>query len=135
MLDFLHNMGIRWKGKACDKNHAYAVLAIAPYTQNEALRKAVKALENVTMKFSSDPTMLMRVCQTLKAETPGADEKLTKMKIFVEDLHVQLLCGHAAARGAGLSTDVLIGSRNDKAARVGPSLAPGSWGIGDGRGG
>ena len=95
----------------------------------------MKALENVTMKFTSDPTMLMRVCQTLKAETPGADEKLAKMKIFVEDLHLQLLSGYVAARGAGLTTDIMIGGRSDKAARVGPSLAPGPWGIGDGRGG
>ena len=135
MQEFLHDKGIHWKGRACDRNVAFAVLSIAPYTKDEALHKAVKALENVIMKFSGDPTMLMRVCQTLKAETPGADEKLKKMKTFVEDLHVQILCGHAVNRGAGLTTEAMIGTRNDKAARVGPSLAPGSWGIGDGRGG
>ena len=135
MLAYLNTMGIRWKGRACDRNLAFAVLAIAPFTLSEALHNAVKALEDVTMKFSSDWTILMRVCQAMKAETPGADEKLAKMKVFVEDLHVQLLCGHLAARGAGLTQEVVSGTKTDKAARVGPSLAPGSWGIGDGRGG
>ena len=135
MMEFLQRMGIRWKGKPCEKSIAYAVINIAPFAKDEGLHKLVKALENVTMKFTSDPTMLMRVCQTLKAETSGADEKLAKMKIFVEDLHLQLLSGYVAARGANLTTDIMIGGRSDKAARVGPSLAPGPWGIGDGRGG
>jgi len=59
-------LGITYNGKPLERNLAYAILAILPYTRAIAASSAVKSLETVAPSILADPTKVMRACTTLK---------------------------------------------------------------------
>ena len=103
-------LGITYNGKPLERNLAYAILAILPYTRAIAASSAVKSLETVAPSMLADPTKVMRACTTLKKNVL-VDDWIDAFVYWIESLHVDTLCGDMKVEEA--STEFLVGAKKN----------------------
>ena len=128
----LEAVGVQWKGKACKRDLAYSLLAVAPYTKTAKCVTATRRLEGACPTFFSDSTRLTRVAQVISKESGSADEADKTWATLMDWVRVCILArAEGAATVGDFTVDNWIGNSNGKAALRDTTPPPGGrWGEG-----
>jgi hypothetical protein len=92
----LEEYGVLFKGKAVDRNLAYAILSIVGVADKDAGMAAVRFVERISPVVLSEYSKLMRICQIIK-KICAPEELHDACRMVMECLGVSILSGDKEA--------------------------------------